>query len=213
MILKKLKVLLVLSIPFVCFPSFAQLKKFNQLSMELTSGVHVPMMTNGQTSRDGFISFKQFQLSGRYMFNHNVGLKAHYGFNRFEDPGDYKLGVSYNRFGVEGVISLSRLGRVHYLTREYVGLLLHAGAGVTVGESSYVNRSDTFANLLAGFTAQVKLFENVSLLGDLSYIFNINQKYGYNGRVFTDPASTSFVNVSIGLMYSIGNYKYHADWY
>lgn len=214
--LKTSKQLIFLLLMLVTISVSAQSDKFNKLSAELTTGIHVPLAPNHGISRSKYIAFKQFQLSMRYMFNEKIGLKGHYAFNRFSNPDDSDMGVSYNRAGLEGVVNLGKLMNVSYLIRERFGLLFHAGAGITLAKPSMVNGNEKIGNLMAGFTGQIKLDNRFAILGDLTYVGNIKQHYAYNGELMHadfDSESGSFLNVSIGIVYYFGEEKYHADWY
>ncbi|MBK5212953.1 MAG: hypothetical protein JJE55_04750 [Flavobacteriaceae bacterium] len=208
---------LAVSLILLCsFIASAQEAKFNRFSLELTTGVHVPLSPGTGISRTKYIAFKQFGLAGRYMFTEKFGLKGHYAFNRFANPDNTEMGMSMNRVGLEGVANVGRLLKVNNHLREHFGLLFHTGIGVTFAKPSSVNGTDHMGNFLVGFTGEVKLNESFTLLGDMTYVKNFKQHYGYDGQLLNanlDPEPGSFVNVSIGVMYSFGEEKYHADWY
>ena len=195
---------------------FAQESNFNRFSVELTTGVHVPLAPNDGISRSKYVAWKQFQLSGRYMFTEKFGVKGHYGFNGFSNPDDSEESLTFNRLGLEGVVNIGKLLNVNYRIRERVGLLFHTGAGITFAKPSSISNSEHIGNFLIGFTGQIKLNNRFTLLGDMTYFSNFKQHYAYNGELL-DPdfegQSGSFVNVSIGIMYNLGEGKYHADWY
>ncbi|HLW31600.1 MAG TPA: hypothetical protein VKX40_05010, partial [Aequorivita sp.] len=189
----------------------AQETNFNRWSVELTTGVHVPLAPGQGISRKKYIAFKQFELAGRYMFTDKIGLKGHYGFNRFANPDDNKMGVTFHRIGMEGVVNVGKLLNIDYRLRERLGLLFHTGVGVTFANSEASQGTDHIGNFLVGFTGQVKLNESFTLLGDMTYIGNMKQHYAYNGQRLIPFEATSggFVNVSVGIMYNLGEGKYH----
>lgn len=194
----------------------AQDANFNHWSAEFTTGIHVPLSKSVGPSRSEYIAFKQFQLSGRYMFTEKFGIKGHYAFNRFANPDDTQMGITMNRAGLEGVANIGKLLKVNYRLRERFGLLFHIGLGITIANPSDANEIDRIGNILAGFTGEIKLNERFTLLGDVTYIANFDQQYGFNGALLNlskNPETASFVNVSIGIMYNLGEEKYHADWY
>src|SRR5699024_4541914 len=88
--------------------SYAQSEQYNQFSVELTTGVDVPLVTRGHMARSDYISFPQFQLSLRYMFNPKFGLKGHYGYNLFKDSKDVGPNITFHRLAVEGVVNLNQ---------------------------------------------------------------------------------------------------------
>lgn len=193
----------------------AQESNFNRWSVELTTGVHVPLAPNQGISRKKYIAFKQFELAGRYMFTEKYGVKGHYGFNRFANPKDTKQGNTFHRVGVEGVVNVGKLLNVDYQIREYIGLLFHTGIGVTFASPESSSGIDHMGNLLVGFTGQIRLNDSFTLLGDMTYIHSLKQHYSYNGQPLIpfDATPGGFVNVSVGIMYNLGEGKYHADWY
>lgn len=193
----------------------AQEGNFNRISVELTTGVHVPLAPGQGISRKKYIAFKQFDLAGRYMFTEKIGLKGHYGFNRFANPDDTKMGVTFHRVAVEGVLNVGKLLNVNYRLRERLGLLFHTGVGVTFARPEATRGTDHMGNFLVGLTGQIKLNESFTLLGDMTYIRNMKQHYAYNGQPLVpfDATPGAFVNVSVGIMYNLGEHKYHADWY
>lgn len=201
---------------FSTFFVSAQTDEFNRFSAELTTGIHVPLAPNHGISRSKYIAFKQFQLSGRYMFTEKFGLKGHYAFNRFANPDDADFGMSFNRIGLEGVANVGKLLNVGYRLRERFGLLFHTGAGITFANPTGSESIEHIGNILVGFTGQIKLNSDFTLLGDLTYVANLKQHYAYNGELINanyDPEPGSFVNLSIGIMYSFGEEEHHADWY
>src|SRR5690554_1475695 len=112
--------------------SFAQLdKRYNSLSLELGAGIHIPMSPNDGITRSKYIAPRHFQLSGRYMFNQNYGIKAHYSFNGFKNPDNKEMTLNYHRVGAEGVVNISNLIDLGYPLRENFGILGHAGVGIT----------------------------------------------------------------------------------
>lgn len=194
----------------------AQESKFNHWSAEFTTGIHAPLTRSKGPSRSEYIAFKQFELAGRYMFTENFGIKGHYAYNRFADPNNSQMGINLNRIGLEGVANVGKLLNVDYRLREHLGLLFHTGLGVTLANPTGVNDIDKIGNVIVGFTGEIKLNNSFTLLGDMTYVANFKQQYLFNGVLLNDTQNTkvqSFVNLSIGLMYNLGDKKYHADWY
>ncbi len=214
--MKSLKSPLIVIFLFLSFNVFSQRSAFNRWSAEISTGLHVPLAPNDGVSRSKYIAFKQFQLSGRYMFSKRVGVKGHYAFNRFSNPDNSDEAVSFNRFGVEGVVNVGRLLNVDFHIREKFGLLFHTGVGVTLSNPTGTTGTDRMGNILAGFTGQFRLSNEIALTGDMTYVHNVKQHYGYAGNnLFAGESGQSggFVNVSIGLIFSLGEERYHADWY
>lgn len=198
-----------------CLTASAQNPRYNHWSLEATGGLHIPLAPSDGVSLGDYTGFNQFQLATRYMINNKWGVKAHYAFNNF-NAGNSEVGLKYNRFGVEGVANVGKLLKVDYRLREWVGLLFHTGLGVTFANPSSVEGTDHQGNILVGFTGEVKLNKRFTLLTDLTYVHTSKQHYTYSGLLL-DPdynaQSGGFVNFSVGIMFSLGDREYHADWY
>ncbi len=216
MFLLKSKHLCLLFLLILGISVSAQGDKFNHFSVEITAGVHIPLAPNLRIRESKYIAFKQFQLSGRYMLTDKLGLKGHYAFNRFSNPEDANMGLSFNRIGLEGVVNLGKLLKVNYRFQERFGVLFHTGLGITFAQPSSVNGTDHIGNILAGFTGQVKINNSFTFLLDSTYLGSYAQQYKFDGSRINknnDKFTGTILNFSIGIMYNFGNEKYHADWY
>ena len=193
----------------------AQEINYNRWSAELTTGIHVPFSPKEGVARSKYIDFKQFQLSGRYMFSEEFGLKGHYGFNQFANRKNHKEKLEMHRIGLEGVANIGKLLNVDYRVREKVNLLVHSGLGISFANSPAETGTDHTGNILVGLTGEIKISNRLTLLTDATYIANFKQHFGYNGIQFENGNSKtgSFLNLSIGIMYSFGKKGIHADWY
>lgn len=201
---------------FVSFGATAQIDRFNQWSLEASAGIHVPLSPTDGISRSKYIGFKQFQLSTRYMFNEKYGLKGHYANNRFQPRGDDNTGIGFHRIGVEGVLNVGRVLKVSPRIREHVALLAHLGGGITFAYPEAIDEAEHIGNIMVGLTGLVKLTPRMALSGDITLVNNVVQHYGYDGALLDpgfDGTSGSFVNVSAGLVFYLGQQTLHADWY
>ncbi len=212
--MKRSFTLLMLFLGFTFFTSslFAQTdpyKRYNQLSIELSGGLNVPVMTKGTLSRSDYMSVGQFQLGMRYMFNPKFGLKGHYAYNSFSRSGDQYPTIDYHRFVLEGVVNLFQLFNANYRLRENFAILFHGGAGLSFADYSTESDGAKYGNLMAGFTGEFRLTDRLALLGDVSFIGNLQSERltAYAGEI------RGYANVSIGLVYSLGRQERHADWY
>ena len=133
---------------FFCVNLFSQENKFNSFSAEISGGIHVPISPGEGISRSKYIAFKQFQLAGRYMFSEKFGLKGHYAYNRFTNPDETGMGVSFHRIGLEGVANIGRLLNLDFRLRESFGLLAHAGGGISFVRASSASGTAHTGNLL-----------------------------------------------------------------
>lgn len=195
-----------------CLPLQAQ-KKYNQISLELKTGVALPLFPAEIISRSEYVSFKNFQIGTRYMLNQKMGL---YGAYTYQSFGDAQEGLSFHRFSVEGVVSLSHIFDFPYYIKEYINLQVHAGPGISIASPNNATNYDRMGNMLLGGSLLLKLSPQFALVGDLTYAYQIGQFYGYDGSVLnTSGGSESGSNFSIGIGVNIylGKEKYHADWY
>jgi hypothetical protein len=127
-----------------------------------------------------------------------------------------KVGISYNRIGVDGIYNLGRLIDLAYASNENVGLLGHIGVGYTMAKPLGESVTDRIGSISLGLTPQFKLGENTVFYVDLSSNINVKQHRGFDGGfVYENRNSTigSFYNLSFGLMIYLGQNRYHADWY
>lgn len=216
MAFSKIKYSICTIVLFISSFAHSQQENFNRLSVELTTGIHIPLKPEAGIARSKYVGFKQFELGARYMFSEKFGVKGHYGYNNFSDPDNLSRGILLNRFGLEGVVNIGKLLNVNYNIREKFGILVHAGPGITFAIPESNENVDRMGNLIAGITGQIRLSERFTLLGDVSHISNFSQQYGYNGVLLDANSSSntgSFLSISFGLMYSIGSKRHHSDWY
>lgn len=192
----------------------AQETNFNRFSVELTTGIHIPFSPKNEITNSDYIAFNQFQVAGRYMFSQKLGIKAHYAYNHFVNSNNSDEGVNSSRVGLEGVANVGKLLNMDYTIAERLGLLLHAGGGITYSKPLINGGVERMGNLMAGLTAEVKLSERFALLADATYVANFSQHYDYNGAILRPKTNSGgLMNVSLGIMYSLGSKKMHADWH
>ena len=208
---------IVIALFLFSLAGFAQSdKRYNSWSVELAGGIHAPISPTNGIQRSKYVALRQFEISGRYMFDQTWGLKGHYSFNGFRNPDAKEMTLAYHRIGLEGVSNLSNLLDVDYPLREHFGLLLHAGVGITFANPHTTKGTDHLGHIIIGLKPQVKLNERFSLFADVSGVVNFKQHYDYKGVLIDKNYRAEnglFMNFSLGVIMSIGNKKYHADWY
>lgn len=189
----------------------AQEKRYNQFSFQLSGGIEVPVTGRNMPSRKKNIQLPQLQAGIRYMFNPKFGLLGTYGYNRFKMKSanpDFRAGIEYHRATLEAVANLGQIFKIDYRIRENAAVLAHAGAGLSLVDYAGANRMTKYGNLTAGFTGEIKASERIAVFGDVSYIANLREiDLNYPVEI------KGYANVSIGIIYNFGYYKYHADWY
>ena len=214
MILSKTHHYLILFFLLISGALTAQEANFNRMSLEITTGIHIPFSPKNEITSSNYIAFKQFQVAGRYMFSQIYGVKAHYAFNRFSNSENSDEGINSNRIGAEGVINVGKLLNMDYSISEKIGLLFHAGGGITYTKPLTQGGVERMGNLMGGLTGEVKLSERFTFLLDGTYVANFSQHYDFDGsNLYPKTNSGGMMNVSVGIMYSLGFNKRHADWY
>jgi OOP family OmpA-OmpF porin len=209
----KIKLLFVLF--FVSSLSVAQYR-FNQFSIEAGAGYVLAGNPYSEAFDSNFSGFRNVNLGVRYMIDENYGVRLSYANDRFLQSNGSKVGISYNRIGVDGIYNLGRLIDLAYASNENVGLLGHVGVGYTMAKPLGESVTDRIGTISLGLTPQFKLGENSVFYVDLSTNLNVKQHRGFDGGfVYQNRNSTigSFYNLSFGLMIYLGQNRYHADWY
>lgn len=209
--MQKVSLVLVL---FFSVMTFGQ-KNWNRVSIETGYGYVSPSNLYGSSfSKKGdFSGFNHFDLGVRYMIEQNFGVKLSYGRDSFSKKG---TGVTFNTFDIAAVYNVGSLFNLTYATNERVGLLGHAGVGITFAKPEQISDSERIGTATIGLTPQFKISERIIVYGDLAYAFRFKQHYGYDG-VLLSPDFTSKVGkttvFSLGLMFYLGDKNKHADWY
>ena len=210
----KIKLLFVLLL--VSSLSFAQYR-FNQFSLEAGAGYVLAGNHYNDSYGSNFSGFRHIDLGVRYMINENYGVRLTYANDRFLQANGSKIGVNYNRIGVDGIYNLGRLIDLAYNSNENVGLLGHVGIGYTKSAPLSGEQAERIGTVTIGFTPQFKLGENTVFYTDFSANANLKQHLGFDGgSIYTDHLKStigSHYNISFGLMIYLGQNRYHADWY
>ena len=207
----------------LAFSANAQ-SEFDKWSLEVNGGFNKPMapLTPGYLSPT--LNIGHVDLGVRYMFNEKFGLKLDYGFGSFkESEGEPSFDTKYYRLNLQGVANIGRIMNFESFTRSF-GLLLHGGAGignVNPEENLYNDFTDDVYNFIFGITPQIKLSNNISLVGDISTILNGRQTVSFDGASVIRPsqdngfygANGTWWTGTLGLQFYLGSSEQHADWF
>lgn len=209
-------------------------KEYGRLSLELTTGLHVPFTSNKTIETSDYIGFKHINFGGRYMFTKKIGVKLGYRFDRFEQADNHNFGNSYHVLSLEGVYNLGRLRNEERYEERRFGLLGHLGITYTMAFPEFPvgtqmtglfgsrpfgdHKYEQMGGLIFGLTPQYKLSKYFALVADISYLYNLEHQYAYSGHlIYADKTkvSGSYLNIGVGLHYYFGGRKekIHADWY
>lgn len=177
---------------------------YQEWSLEVNIGVNKPYntMTAGYFTANP--SFYHVDLGTRYTFNPYIGVKADLGYDKFKNSKDSQVfETNYTRFSVQAVTDVGyALGL--YNKAERVGILFHAGAGVSQLKSDANNKKDKLINVIYGLTGTLKISNNISLSADVSSLMHGKQILNFDGTTETGSESglkNNLLNSSVGLIY------------
>lgn len=199
---------------------------YNQWSMDARGGLGFILGTgSSDIDRDidkgKYTGINQFDMGLRYMFNQKYGLRGQIAYNRFKESN--LPGVRMTRLGLEGVVNLGYLLKnreMLYRQYENFRVLAHAGTGITFTQSlvhsePYSNNSiDHNINLMIGLTPMLRLSDRFALQADFTFNFIMRRHLDFDGASFDSSNINGSVGTfSVGIVYYLGNYTHHADWY
>ncbi|MFV8374331.1 OmpA family protein [Flavobacterium sp. LB1P62] len=187
---------------------------FNKWSVELAGGFNKPQrpMTPGYSTT--LVSPYVVDFGVRYMFNNKFGLKADFGYNSFEGKDNSKdFDMKYYRVDLQGVANLGRIMSFETWTNT-IGLLGHAGFGLSQMESQKSSLKDRMGNFMAGVTGQIKLTNRIALTGDFTTILNAKQNVAFDGASTSSTRGFGGIlfNGTAGITVYLGKNEKHADW-
>ncbi|MFY8187623.1 MAG: hypothetical protein ACOVLC_06660 [Flavobacterium sp.] len=201
-------------------------KPYNQFSIESGVGYSMPMSGISVNDEGSLGSLGHFNVGLRYMFNQDFGTKLTLQYDAFRE-GDF--GSNHLRFNIEGYYNVGNLFDLTFRTYETVALYIHGGVGL--GLVSSVNDENSIGypgsgnerqgQAIIGLSPRFRISEKISIFTDFSYYAIFKQHIYYNGQKFTPDTPTDFesgqgashMTFSFGLVYNLGNRRYHADWY
>jgi len=202
---------------FILQFNVTQAQRFNNFSIELGGGAHFPFNpkdSKNKANLSNFNSLKQFQVSGRYMFNEKIGLKGQYGYFYFQDKENHLNKSTMHKITLEAVYNLGEA--LNFNLQERFTLLMHGGAGISLLEPKDRDVYEKIGNLQLGVTPLVKISDQVAFYLDVTPVLNLMQHYSYGGDLL-DPdykAQTGFfLTANAGFVFYLGNRNHHADWY
>lgn len=187
---------------------------YNKWSIEVSGGANKPFRTFTPGYFTDRVNFFTVDLGARYMFNNKFGLKLDFGYNKFENnDSSAEFESTYLRGDIQGVVNLGRVLNFEDWTNT-IGLLAHAGGGVyQLKSDNGFDGEDWGANLIGGFTAQLKLSNHIVLTGDVTGIANGFQNWNFDGMSQSgNTVDGLIINGTLGLTFYLGSNEKHADW-
>lgn len=187
---------------------------FNKWSVELAGGVNKPQRLMSPGYFTSTPSPYVVDLGVRYMFNNKFGLKADFGYNSFTGKSNsVDFDTKYYRADLQAVANLGRIMSFETWTNT-IGLLGHAGFGLTQLEDENSAIKDRMGNFMTGVTGQIKLSNRIVLTGDFTTILNAAQDRTFDSASNTNSRGFSGIlfNGTVGLTVYLGKNEKHADW-
>lgn len=206
-----------LAIVLLCFttPIFSQFN-VNNLSLEAGYGYNGAIEPYYKGFKSNFSGMNHFNVGIRYMFTEKIGAKVSYKLDHFvNDPGG-EIGITYNTLAVSGVYNIGKQFGLTYLTRDKLGVNAHIDAGVAFAYKIGQNDYEKVGVLGFGITPMYNISNKFALTADFTHNFTMKQHYGFDGLLLDPeykPQSGSFYNFSFGIIYYLGENRYHSDWY
>ena len=197
-------------------------QSMNKSSIGFNIGGHDGMSKTNHYTR--LHQLNHYELNYRYMMNNRFGLKFDAGFDNFQFVDDHPA-TNALRFSIQPTFNLTDLLHMNNFTTRW-GILLHMGAGYAVMWNKEVRGPNEILNLkegsvdemlqgIIGLTPQFKLNERLSINGDIAFMGNIRQNYGFDfesAPIQGGGFSGYYATASIGFSYYIGKSKNNADW-
>lgn len=196
-------------------PIFSQFN-VNNLSLEAGYGYNGAIEPYYKGFKSNFSGMNHFNVGIRYMFTEKIGAKVSYKLDHFvNDPGG-EIGITYNTLAVSGVYNIGKQFGLTYFTRDKLGVNAHIDAGVAFAYKIGQNDYEKVGVLGFGITPMYNISNKFALTADFTHNFTMKQHYGFDGLLLDPeykPQSGSFYNFSFGIIYYLGENRYHSDWY
>lgn len=206
----------------VSFSVQANSQSMNKSSVGFNIGGHDGMSKTNHYTR--LNQLNHYELNYRYMMNNRFGLKFDAGFDNFQFVDDHPA-TNALRFSIQPTFNLTDLLHMNNFSTRW-GILLHMGAGYAAMWNKEVSGPNEILNLkegsvdemlqgIIGLTPQFKLNERLSINGDIAFMGNIRQNYGFDfesAPIQGGGFSGYYATATIGFSYYIGKSKNNADW-
>lgn len=206
---------IVLLLFFCTMPIFSQFN-VNNMSLEAGYGYTGAIDPYFRGFKSNFSGMNHFNLGIRYMFTEKIGAKVSYKLDHFvNDPGG-DVGITYNALSVSGIYNIGKQFGLTYLTRDRLGVNAHVDAGVAFAYMIGQNEYEKVGVIGIGITPMYNISNKFALTADFTHNLTMKQHYGFDGLLLDPeykPQSGSFYNFSFGIIYYLGENRYHSDWY
>lgn len=188
--------------------------EYNKWSVDLGVGIGTSSSPFSSGYNSGEFGDMAYNLSGRYMLNDKVGVRAGVMFTTINE-GDNSLPFSTDVFTLtgEGVLNLGSILNISDFTDTF-NLLAHGGVQRSTFSFDNGAGNDNTLGFIVGLTPQVKLSDNVALNIDGSFMGNIMQNTAIDGNARPMPSGFDgwMANITAGVSIYLGDNDQHADW-
>src|SRR5690606_19498596 len=140
------------------------------------------------------------------------GLKAQYAKHVFADKENTSQGMIQHKVTLEAVYNIGEVFNFNYKFYENFALLMHAGVGFSTLNPKGLTEYSYVANIQGGLTPLIRLSDKMALYLDGTLVVNVGQEYSYNGQPISSALGI-FPTANAGLVFYIGDRRYHADWF
>ena len=206
---------IVLLLFFCTMPIFSQFN-VNNMSLEAGYGYTGAIDPYFRGFKSNFSGMNHFNVGIRYMFTEKIGAKVSYKLDHFvNDPGG-DVGITYNALSVSGIYNIGKQFGLTYLTRDRLGVNAHVDAGVAFAYMIGQNEYEKVGVIGIGITPMYNISNKFALTADFTHNITMKQHYGFDGLLLDPeykPQSGSFYNFSFGIIFYLGENRYHSDWY
>lgn len=205
-------------ISFIFLLSYSNYAQFNvdKSSIEIGYGYNGAIGPYNEIYKSNFSSMNHFNVAFRFMFTEKIGAKLFYKTDKFVNDPKGPYGVNYNTFGTSVVYNVGKDLGLNFLTRDKFSALTHLDGGVCFAYLIGKNTYEKVGVIGVGITPMYAISNKLAITTDFTYNTTLKQHYGFDG-VLLDPSykpqSGSFYNFSIGLIFYLGENRYHSDWY
>ncbi len=205
--IQKVKLLLILTV-LMTMLSFSQTDS-EKWKFQLALGINNPIDTGenvGYSSK--YVNFPTVNLGLQHMFSDAIGAKLDIGFNRSSNSNsslEFKL--NYTRVNAQIVYNLRSM--LHSLPNR-IAIVAHAGPGISFTEplGNFSENKYTYLNALAGLEIHYGLSRNLSVYGDLGYVYSLAGKNKYDVAVDGFSFNDDLMYAAFGVSISLNGCKY-----
>ncbi len=205
--IQKVKLLLILTV-LMTMLSFSQTDS-EKWKFQLALGINNPIDTGenvGYSSK--YVNFPTVNLGLQHMFSDAIGAKLDIGFNRSSNSNsslEFKL--NYTRVNAQIVYNLRSM--LHSLPNR-IAIVAHAGPGMSFTQplGNFSENKYTYLNALGGLEIHYGLSRNLSVYGDLGYVYSLAGKNKYDVAVDGFSFNDDLMYAAFGVSISLNGCKY-----